>query len=200
MDTLDEVRRESWHDAYAQVKELKKAPPRTPGRPKEDDPATQEIRQAADKAEKIKNSSYALGKAPEHLTEKQKIRVEMISKTDKRLYRSYCLKESLRLLLKLKNPDEAEVELKHWLWRASHSRIPAVYELYKKIKRHKDHILNAIRLGMSNARIEATNNKIKLVIRKAYGFRNTQNLIDMVYLVCSDLRIHLPNRKPILGL
>ena len=28
---------------------------------------------------------------------------------------------------------------------------------------------------MSNARIEATNNKIKLIIRKAYGFRNIQN-------------------------
>ena len=181
MDTLDEVRRESWRNAYAQVKELKKANPRNPGRPKEDDPVTQEIREAADKADKIKNASYALGKAPEHLTEKQKIRVEMISQTDKRLYRAYCLKESLRLLLKLKDPDEAEVEL-------------------KQMKRHKDHILNAIRLGMSNARIEATNNKIKLVIRKAYGFRNTQNLIDMVYLVCSDLRIPLPNRKSTPGL
>ena len=42
---------------------------------------------------------------------------------------------------------------------------------------------------MSNARIEATNNKIKLIIRKAYGFRNIQNMIDMVYLVCSDLTI-----------
>lgn len=200
MDTLDEVRRESWHDAYTQVKELKKANPRKPGRPKEDDPATQKIRQASEKADKIKNSSYALGKAPENLTEKQKIRVEMISKTDKRLYRAYCLKESLRPLLKLKDLGEAEVELKRWLWRASHSRIPAVYELYKKIKRHKDHILNAIRLGMSNARIEAANNKIKLIIRKAYGFRNIQNLIDMVYLVCSNLRIPLSNRKPILGL
>ncbi len=58
-------------------------------------------------------------------------------------------------------------------------------------------ILNAIRLWMSNARIEATNNKIKLAIRKAYGFCNTQNMIDMVYLVCSNLRIPLPNRKPI---
>ena len=49
---------------------------------------------------------------------------------------------------------------------------------------------------MSNARIEATNNKIKLVIRKAYGFRNPQNMLDMVYLVCSDLKVPLPNRKP----
>lgn len=73
--------------------------------------------------------------------------------------------------------------------------IPAFKELYKKIKRHKEHILNTIRYGMSNARIEATNNKIKLIIRKAYGFRNIQNMLDMVYLVCSDIKIPLPNRK-----
>ena len=50
-----------------------------------------------------------------------------------------------------------------------------------------------IRLGPSNARIEATNNKIKLIIRKAYGFRNIQNMMDMVYLVCSKIQVPLPN-------
>ena len=96
---------------------------------------------------------------------------------------------------RLTNVDEAEDELKRWLWKASHSRIPAFKELYQKIRRHKTHILSTIRYGMSNARIEATNNKIKLIIRKAYGFRNIQNMLDMVYLVCSDIRIPLPNRK-----
>ncbi|QUC04906.1 transposase [Atopobium sp. oral taxon 416] len=30
---------------------------------------------------------------------------------------------------------------------------------------------------MSNARVEATNNKIKLIVRKVYGFRNIQNRV-----------------------
>lgn len=105
----------------------------------------------------------------------------------------YIMKEILCLLLKLKDVKEAEAELNRWLWWASHSRIPAFRELYRKLRRHKGHILNTIRLGMSNARTEATNNKIKLIIRKAYGFRNIQNMLDIVYLVCSDLRISLPN-------
>ena len=195
MDALDEVRRESWRKAYAHLKELTTNHPRKRGRPSEEDPVTPELREAKETAEKIKNSAFALGKAPEHLTENQQIRIEMIAKTDPQLFRAYSLKESLRLLLKITNVDEAEKELKKWRWRASHSRIPAFKELYEKIKRHSDHILNTIRFGMSNARIEATNNKIKLVIRKAYGFRNTDNMIDMVYLVCSDLNIPLPNRK-----
>ena len=195
MTALDEVRRDVWHDAYDEYKQIKKENPRTKGRPKADDESIAMVNAAKAKAEKIKGSSYALGKAPEHLTQKQQARISMIASSNKRLYRAYLLKEQLRLLLKITDADAAEEELRHWLWRASHSRIPAFKELYRKIKRHKVHILNTIRYGMSNARIEATNNKIKLIIRKAYGFRNIQNMLDMVYLVCSDIRIPLPNRK-----
>ena len=56
----------------------------------------------------------------------------------------------------------------------------------------RDDILTTIRLGYSNARIEAFNNKIKVTIRMAYGFRNTDNLIAMIKLRCSGPPIHLP--------
>ena len=196
MEALDEVRREVWREAYHEAVEIAKAHPRKKGRPKAGDAENAIINAAKAKADEIKNSAYALGKAPEHLTENQQAKVAMIAENNSRLYRAYRMKETLRLLLKIKDVDEAEAELKRWLWWASHSRIAAFKKLYQKIKRHKDHILNTIRLGMSNARIEATNNKIKLIIRKAYGFRNIQNMLDMVYLVCSNLRVPLPNRKP----
>ena len=195
MEALDEVRREAWREAYDEALQLATEHHGKKGRPSADDVEASMVKDARAKANEIKNSAYALGKAPEHLTENQQAKVEMIAKNNNRLYRAYCMKEMLRLLLKMKDVNEAEAELKQWLWRASHSRIDAFKKLYQKVKRHKEHILNAIRLGMSNARIEAINNKIKLIIRKAYGFRNIQNMLDMVYLVCSDLRITLPNRK-----
>ncbi len=195
MEALDEVRREVWREAYSEAVQLAKRHPGKKGRPKAEDTEAAIIKAAKEKAEGIKNSAYALGKAPEHLTENQQAKVAMIAENNNRLYRAYCMKETLRLLLKIKDVDEATAELKRWLWWASHSRIDAFKKLYLKIKRHREHILNTIRLGMSNARIEATNNKIKLIVRKAYGFRNIQNMLDMVYLVCSDLRVPLPNRK-----
>lgn len=195
MTALDEVRKDIWHDAYNEYKQVKKETPRGKGRPKLDDPEFAIVKAAKAKADEIKGSAYALGKTPEHLTEKQQLRINLIASQNPRLYRAYLLKEQFRLLLKLTGGDEAEAELKRWLWKASHSRIPAFRELYQKIKRHKKHILNTIRYGMSNARIEATNNKMTLIIRKAYGFRNIQNMLDMVYLVCSDIHIPLPNRK-----
>ena len=195
MEALDEVRREVWREAHTEAVQAAKAHPRGKGRTKADDHDAKIVAAAKARAEAIRNSAFALGKAPEHLTESQQTRIAMIAQNNNRLYRAYRMKETLRLLLKLKDVKEAEAELNRWLWWASHSRIPAFRELYRKLRRHKGHILNTIRLGMSNARIEATNNKIKLIIRKAYGFRNIQNMLDMVYLVCSDLRIPLPNRR-----
>ena len=196
MGALDEVRKEIWREAYAQAVRISKEHPRRRGRPKTDDAESAMINASKTKANRIKHSAYALGKAPEHLTENQEIQVAMIAEESPRLYRAYRIKEQLRLLLKIRDLEEAEAALKRWLWWASHCRIPAMVDLCKKVRRHRTHILNAVRLGFSNARIEATNNKIKLVIRKAYGFRNIQNMLDMVYLVCSNLRITLPNRKP----
>jgi transposase len=42
--------------------------------------------------------------------------------------------------------------------------------------------------------MEATNNKIKLGIRTAFGFRNTDSLIAMVMLTCSVIQPRLPGR------
>ncbi|WP_084765574.1 transposase [Duodenibacillus massiliensis] len=36
--------------------------------------------------------------------------------------------------------------------------------------------------------VEAVNNNIKLIIRKAYGFRNVENLKAMVLLCCARSR------------
>ena len=86
----------------------------------------------------------------------------------------------------------ADADPKRWIGRASRRRIPEIVEPCGKIRRRRDDILTTIRLGYSNARIEAFNNKIKVTIRMAYGFRNTDNLIAMIKLRCSGPPIHLP--------
>ena len=44
---------------------------------------------------------------------------------------------------------------------------------------------------MTNARIEATNNKIQLTIRMGYGFRNIDNLIALIMLKCGGYNLAL---------
>ena len=88
----------------------------------------------------------------------------------------------------------AEEELDGWLGWAQRCRIPAFVELGRKVRRHKEHILDTVRYGLSNARIEATNNKIKLLIRIAYGFRNIDAMIGLIMLFCSSIEIPWPGR------
>ena len=149
---------------------------------------------AVDIASEIKGSTYTLGKAPENLTENQNTKLQMIAISEPKLYRAYLIKEELRLLLK-EDMSTIEGSLKKWLWWASHSQIPAIYELQKKIRRHRAAILATAEHRLSNARVEATNNKIKVMIRMAYGFRNIQNLIDLILMKCSDIKHELPFRR-----
>lgn len=106
MEALDEVRREIWREAYDETAQLAKDHPRKKGRPKAGDAESAMVKAAKAKADEIKNSAYTLGKAPEHLTENQQARIAMIAENNPRLYRAYRMKETLRLLLKIKDVDE----------------------------------------------------------------------------------------------
>lgn len=166
----------------------------------DDKEAEEEIKREQKKVDEIKRSKYALGKNPENLTKNQQERLELIQAEDPQIRRGHDLKEKLRLILKLKDPELAEEELDGWLGWAQRCRIPAFVELGRKVRRHREHILDMVRYGLSNARIEATNNKIKLPIRIAYGFRNIDAMIGLIMLFCPSIEIPWPGRtaqKPV---
>ena len=98
-------------------------------------------------------------------------------------------------IIKRVENDLDTVRVDAWFKWARHCRIPAFVELQKKINRHMQSILNTIEYGLTNARIEAINNKIKLSIRMAYGFRNLDNMMAMIMLRCSDIKVQLPWEK-----
>jgi transposase len=145
--------------------------------------------------DKIKHSKYALGKNEENLTDRQHERLSMIASEDRQIDRAHKQKESLRKVFKLNNPELAEEYLEKWISRAQRCRIPAFVELQRKIRRNRTSILNTVRIGLSNARIEAINNKIKRLIRIAYGLRNIDTLISFVMLFCSQIKIPWPRNN-----
>lgn len=184
VDCMDELRKEIWREAKQKQKEQ---PKRKPGRPKNGE-------QVKDTSSKYgKGYKYALGKNPENLTEHQQSCLDEIRNLYPKMFRGYQLKEGLRKVFQC-NKENVEKELDAWLSWACRSKLEPFVELSKKIRRHKEAIITTVKHGLSNARIESTNNKIKVLIRKSYGFRNIQNLIDMVMIVCSNLyhEIKLP--------
>ena len=115
----------------------------------------------------------------------QQAHLEFLVKSNPVLYRAYLLKEKLRLTFRLP-PDEALKELDGWLKWAQRCRIPEFRELREKIKRNRVYIEATLKYGLSSGKLEATNNIIKSIIRRGFGYRNVDNLISMIYLRTSE--------------
>ena len=108
------------------------------------------------------------------------------------MFRAFLLKEELRLLYALEDPALAPAHLDAWLAWASRSRLQPFIRLARTIRRHRDGILAAIRLGLSNGRLEGLNRRIRLISHRSFGFHSAQPLIALVYLCCSGIVIDLP--------
>ena len=190
-------------ELLSRLKELREMLPEEPevpkkqGRPRKDalSPEHQEeIDLLASRAKDIKRSRYALGHNPENCTEYQTEKIRLIENSYPDLYRAYQLKETLRLILHMKDAELAEEELDKWIEESASSGLAPMEELSAKILRHRENILNSIRCQANSAKSEAVNTTIKVLIKMARGFRNIENMIALIYLKCSDLVIPLFNR------
>ena len=167
-DALDEVRRDVWNSA----------------------------RRAGQKAvaKELKGARYALWKNPEDLTERQQGKLADIAKTNQRLYRAYLLKEQLRQVFHQDTAEDAIALLDRWLAWASRSQLPAFVKLARSIRKHKTRIHAALIHGLSNARVESLNQKLRLIMRRAFGFRSVEALIGLAMLAHGGLCPPLPGR------
>ena len=185
-EALDEVRRQAWNDARALARG---EPRRGRGRPRGDAAP----RPGHERARGLKNARYALWKNPENLTDRQVDKLAWIAKTDPRLHRAYLLKEGLRHVFAVKGHDGMEA-LDRWVSWAARCRIPAFVALGKKIRRHRAAIDATLTHDLSNALIESTNTKIRLLQRIAFGFRSAEALIALAMLALGGFRPPLPGR------
>ena len=155
----------------------------------------EEVRALEEEAASIKGSRYALVKNPEDLTDGQRARLEALKKrAGSRLVRAWELKEDLRAVFRAADGSEAAELLDDWMHRAAYCKIAKVVAVEKKVRRRRDDIIAAVELGISNGRVEAINNKIKVTVRMGYGFRNTDNLVALLMLRCGDCQPQLPGR------
>jgi transposase len=165
---LDEVRRQLWREA--------------------------KVLGAPSLIARIKGCRYALLKNPEHLTARQRSGLARVAQVNKTLYRAYLLKEQLRLTFQLRGA-EAVSTLEAWCSWARRCRIPAFVELCHRIVAHRPAIIASLTHGLSNALIESTNTKLRLLTRMAYGFRSTDNLIALCLLDRGGHCPSLPGRQ-----
>jgi len=168
---LDEVRRERWNELRAL------------------DPAT---------AKQFKDARWSLLKNPEDLTDRQATTLAALTASGGKLARAWALKEMVREIFK-PGLTVAAVErlIDRLLSRLSRSRLEPFVRLGRTIRKHREGILAARRLNLSNARAEAQNNKAKLLVRRAYGFHSARAALALILLACGPVTLTLPHERPV---
>lgn len=164
-DALDEIRREVWNDA----------------------------RRAGQKqvAKELKGARFVLWKNAHRLTGRQRQKLAHIQQTNKPLYRAYLISQQLREIYRVTYHEAVEL-LDAWLAWARRCRLPPFVKLAKTITKQRPGIEAAIEHGLSNARIEQVNTQLRLITRRAYGFRTPEALIALAMLTLSGLCPRLP--------
>jgi transposase len=166
-DALDEVRREVWNQA------------RKNG-----------MRQVA---KELKGSRYALWRNPEDLTARQEAKLAWVARLNGPLYRAYLMKEQLRIAIRTKGVLSLTM-LDEWLAWTARCRIRAFVELGRKVRKNIAGIEAAMLNKLSNALIESTNTKLRVLHRMAFGFRQPEHLIALALLDRGGYCPPLPGR------
>jgi transposase len=144
-------------------------------------------------ARELKGCRYALWKNPEDLTARQAAKLAFIARVNSPLYRAYLMKEQLRLAIRTKGVISLTM-LDDWLAWAQRCRISAFVELGRKIKKNLPGIEAAMLNKLSNAIVESTNTKLRVLTRMAYGFKEPEHLIALALLDRGGYCPPLPGR------
>lgn len=131
----------------------------------------------------LTRSRWLLLKRPENLTEKQEPRLAELLRYNLRSVRAYLLKEDFQSLWRYRSPYWAGKFLDRWCTRTMRSRLEPMKKVARSLKGHRPLILNWFRARgtISAAAVEGFNNKAKLTMRKAYGFRTDRAMEVALY-------------------
>lgn len=136
---------------------------------------------------------WALLKDPGKLTTGQRTVLASLQKANGPLYRGYLMKEQLRDVFKAKADGGAALLAGLLSW-CSRSRIPEFVKLGKTLRNYRQLIINALELGLSNARVEATNTHLRALTKRANGYHSPGALIARANLTRGGLCPPLPGR------
>lgn len=131
----------------------------------------------------IKGTRWLLLKDSKNLVEdkNERQRLALALSINKPLAMAYYLKEELRLLWKQNTVEEAKTFLGRWVAKAIASGIKGLIKFAHSLLGHRSGIFNWFENRISTGPLEGTNNKIKVLKRKAYGYRDLDYFILKIY-------------------
>jgi transposase len=137
----------------------------------------------------LKRSRWCLLKRPENLTNSQRLKLRDLVRYNLQSVRAYLLKEQFQQLWDYDSPTWAAKFLDDWCTQTLRSRIEPMKKFARTVRSHRELLLNYFRARkqFSSGVIEGLNNKAKVSMRKAYGFRTFRATELALYHVLGKL-------------
>jgi transposase len=131
----------------------------------------------------LKHSRWCLLKRTENLTENQTVKLAELLQYNLQSVRSYLLREEFQQFWEYRSPFWAGKFLDQWCRAVMRSRIGPMKKVAQTLRQHQPLILNwfAARGTISAGKVEGLNNKVKLTMRKSYGFRTEEAITLALY-------------------
>jgi len=134
----------------------------------------------------IKGSRFLLLRPLEALSEASLEKLAAIMEINEPLYQAYILKEELRWFWNLPNAWLGEQFLENWTKEAYATGIKSFIKLADSLLQHKAGLLSYFAHRISTGPLEGLNNKIKVLKRQAYGFRDNEYFKLRLYFLHND--------------
>lgn len=159
---------------------------------------TKEVNKAMDELRKAESRGNKLLKGHKYTFLKNELKPE---KQEERNYlmelfpklgEGYRLKELFKDFWDIEDKELAEGYLAFWCDIAEESRIFPFQRVVNTIKAHWSGIINYIESKINNGILEGLNSKIQLAKKRARGYRNIENFINMIYFICGKLKFNYP--------
>jgi len=109
-----------------------------------------------------------------------------------KLGEGYRLKHLFNDFWDIEDKQEAEGYLAFWCDLADESGIFPFQKVVNTIKAHWSGIINYIESRINNGILEGLNSQIQLAKKRARGYRNINNFINMIYFICGKLKFNYP--------
>jgi transposase len=135
--------------------------------------AANELRQDRPARRVVKQAHWLLLRNPARLEPRQQVHLQEVLAANQSLMTVYVMREQLKSLWNAPDAWEWRRRWKQWLEHARQSGIPALIRFANLLKPYWRGILSRVRWPMHTGTLEGINNKIKLIKRMAFGYRNT---------------------------
>jgi transposase len=137
----------------------------------------------ADQKASLKGVSWILLKNPENLddTRKEGRRLAEALSANEPLMKAYYMKEDLRRIWREESREGGEEVLENWLRMARESGVEMLEKFAQTLEDHREGILNYHESRITTGPLEGTNNKIRVLQRRAYGYRDQEYLKLRIY-------------------